>query len=150
MSSIPTSKTNVAILVLLSIWLIIYFVSTLPEGNQWVDHTTKMPDLSYPLVDYKPLRLEYGPAAPYQAMNLTRIKTELIDKDRLKKPQDQHALHYEKAVVCRCSKCGGTSFFAFLFEQIFDAHHHSSGLLHRTGKYEDWQGAFEENPIPVK
>ena len=173
MSSIPTSKTIVAILVLLSIWLFIYFVPTLPEGNQWVDHSTKVPDESkgnqwvehttkapnesYPLVDYKPFRLKYGPKRPFQALNLTRIKNELIDKVRLKKPQDQQGPQYEKAVVCGCYKCGTTSFYFFLFQQIFDRSYSNTTLEENGGKpwwphkteRKVWQGAFEE-PIPVK
>ena len=173
MSSIPTSKTIVAILVLLSIWIFIYFVPTLPEGNQWVDHTTKVPDESkgnqwvehttrapnesYPLVDYKPFRLKYGPKRPFQALNLTRIKNELIDKVRLKKPQDQQGPHYENAVVCGCYKCGTTSFYTFLFQQIFDRSYSDTTLEENGGEpwwpqrtvSQGWQGVFEK-PIPVK
>ena len=90
------------------------------KDHQWVNNVTKMPNKSYPLVDYKPLRLKYGPGNPFRALNLVRTKNKLIDKNRLKKPQDQQAPSYQKAVICGCYKCGTTSFYSFLFQQIFD------------------------------
>ena len=169
MRSLSAAQRLVAMV--LSIWLFIYFVPTLPEGNQRVDHTTKVPDESkgnqlvehttkvfnesYPLVDFNPLRLKHGPGKPFQALNLARIKNELIDKDRLKKTQEDPS--YQKAVICGCYKCGTTSLWMLLFQQIFDRSFHNTTLEENGGKLFDphktesqaWQGAFEK-PIPVQ
>ena len=124
---------------------------TLQNGNHWVGHATKATNESYPISEYNPLRKKYGPGKPFRALNLARIKNELIDKDRLKKTQEDPS--YQKAVICGCYKCGTTSLYSFLFHQIFDHSLRSmtNGVrdVHKTER-EYWQGAFEEHPIPVK
>ena len=121
------------------------------KDHQWVNNVTKMPNKSYPLVDYKPLRLKYGPGNPFRALNLVRTKNKLIDKNRLKKPQDQQAPSYQKAVICGCYKCGTTSFYSFPFQQIFDRPPpHRPGDLHFTERNKQWHGAFYNKHIPVK
>lgn len=94
----------------------------------------------YPLKNYNPLFRQ----SPYRDLDLVRAHS-LIAPDRLNNAFSSTTHPFQRAVVCMCGKCGSTSFFNMLYQQIFDQPFKGPKNVYvQETDSEPWKGVFQK------